>query len=660
MSKYTAMKTKKTPIDLKKIPYYFALSLLTVGASLILGFLSFSGMYALTPLLSTAFLTFGLSVAYEGEIYLQNLKGALNKLFKTDYLHKRLAKEYLAKHFPADTLDLNCPRFFQDYKAQLLLLNQLDHKELNKTEKERKKQSRSTIKEMEYWFAQQLFLKPGQSSDKQTPYALELQNWLDKNHQQKWHQLKEQRNRRYTIVKGFSALSALFMSLGSTYLMVEAFSVIPFFAALPFAFWPTIIIPMALIAGTAYGLLTFNTVTDLINNNTVVRWYNKLKADLKQGITPRSVFMAITATFLVTLAIALTVCTAGTWWTIATKARPLFPWMSRMPSFIMGIINPIITGASAILFNIQNTAESLEMVDESLRSKKNIFQKIKDSLVKSWNTTSSTENGFQIMNPFRILLKLTLTPLRIILFLGHLVSISLTSDRMPGVPQIVSALIAIISEGFEDAGYFIGRVENQEHHPENVGDYNVEHQHGFKETLEEHLVSDSEHHHSTDIPTWILKKIASPLYALAATWDHLFSKLNVNRTPMHEKRVLSFTQAWKKQQGAEERAALNHSSSTEKPSQAWQLEHTRFLIEKQTNQLASASLNKEPAQAKRAALAALKTKISTQEPHLWEQTLKEEISNPIYNKHRLFSLGKQTNTQNFVEALSIQVGVSSH
>lgn len=39
-------------------------------------------MYALIPALSLAFATFGLSVAYEGEIYLQNIKGAFKNYLK--------------------------------------------------------------------------------------------------------------------------------------------------------------------------------------------------------------------------------------------------------------------------------------------------------------------------------------------------------------------------------------------------------------------------------------------------------------------------------------------------------------------------------------------------------------------------------------------------
>ncbi|WP_305033551.1 hypothetical protein [Legionella sp. km772] len=649
------MKTKNIPVNLKKIPYYLVLSLLTTGASLILGFLSFSGMYALLPVLPLAFGTFFLSVAYEGEIYLQNIKGALTKLFKNNYLENYLAKEYLLTHFPDNTEQADCPQFFRDYKAQLLLLAQYEHKELNQESKQRRKQIARTLKDMEHWFAQQLFTKT--PDDKATPYALELQKWLAEHSQKEWQEKISQRGSRFNIVKGFSALAALFMGLGSTYLMVEAFSAIPFFATIPFTVWPLIILPLATVAGAAYGLLTYNAITDLINNNTVVKWYNKLKADLMQGLTPRNFFMAVTATFLATLAVALTVCTAGTWWTIATNARPLFDWMRKMPSFIMGVINPIITGASAIVFNIQNSAESLEMVDEALRSEKSVFQNVYDALAKGWQNLLDTENWLQMLNPFRLLLKLTITPLRILFFFGHLVSIALTSDRMPGVPQIVAALVAIISEGFEDAHYFIGGSSAEQCGHQNIPGH--VHQFELKKLLQERVESGSEHAHGVDIPTWFIQTISAPIYALAAAWDSLASKWNQsnNNEEAATKRTLSFAQAWSKQRGIPQEENVNPALST-RPSWAWQVEHTVTLIDKQSKKLAQASVNRELAQEKITSLDALKTKV-LQEPQLLGKTLRQEKKNAVYNKHRLFALEEQTSTQSFIEELPERVGTKN-
>ncbi|AWN72694.1 membrane protein [Legionella anisa] len=632
----------------KKIPRYIALGSLTVGASLILGFLSFGGMYALYPILPLAFAAFGLSVAYEGEVYLQNIKGAFKKIFKSNYLENHLAKEYLLEHFPKNTDSEECPQFFKDYEAQLNLLKDFNHKQLNKESRKRKKQIEKTLTDMEKWFALQLFAtkKKKQGEEEElSKYTKSLRDWLDAHGQKEWQERLEKRQSTFNFVKGFSLVAGLFMGLGSTYLIVEAFSVIPLMAAIPFAFWPILIVPMAVVAGAAYGMLTYNTITDLINNDTIKRWYTKLKNDLSQGITARNILMTLTAVFLVGLAIALTVCTAGTWWTVATSARPLFEWMKKIPSFVMGIINPIITGLSAISFNIQNSSESLEMVYEATDPKtnnENIFQRtykaIADGLTHVWDT----ENWLQMINPFRILLKLTVTPLRILLFFGHLVSVALTSDRMPGVPQIVAALVAIISEGFEDAHYFIGSSSKT------------------KTLLEERLGSEEEH--NEDIPSKLLKWIASPLYFLAAAWDCLASKKNA--VPSDEATVqpkrLTLKQAWNKQRSVPEEEDVALPEDAKRPSKGWNVEHAVSLIEKyERKHLDKVWFGDEIADDKKKALRQLKTKVreTTSNGSSVDEVLTDARNNAVYNRHRLFAMqdDEPTTTQEFIEALPERV-----
>ncbi|MGL5741936.1 MAG: hypothetical protein ACRCXC_05005 [Legionella sp.] len=640
-----AVNTKKFPFKPKKIPYYLLVTLLTLGASLILGFLSFGGMYALFPVLSLSFAAFGLSVAYEGEIYLQNIKGSFKKLFKSSYLENHLAKEYLLAHFPENTQDENCQQFFRDYEEHLKLLSAFKHKHLDKESKKRKKQIEKTLTDMEKWFALQLFATK-ESNNGQSDYTGALRIWLAEHEQDKWQKELNKRKTTFNFVKAFSVLSAAFMGLGSTYLIVEAFSVIPFFAAIPFAFWPLIIVPMAIIAGAAYGMLTYNAITDLINNDTINKWYTKIHDDLSQGLTPRNVFLATMAVLLTTVAVLLTFCTAGTWWTIATNARPLFEWMRRMPSFIMGVINPLFTGLSTIFFNIENIAESLEMVDEASRADTNIFQRTYESITEGCSHIRATENWWQILNPFRIILKLTVTPLRILLFLGHLVSIALTSDRVPGVPQILSLLIAIISEGFEDAHYFVGKAG----HPNKDGNEEI------KRLLEEHLGDEGGHELDTDIPTRILKVLTLPLYALAAAWDWLASNGNHHSEENPQRRVLTFAQAWNKQQGIpEEEEVLNAKPS----SKEWQIEHSISLIEKhERKHLNDVWGGSELADEKRKSLKQLKDKVRSVKDDSLPEILEQEKLNPVYNQHRLFALQKDevTTSQAFIDELPIRVG----
>ncbi|TAL59339.1 MAG: hypothetical protein EPN84_11395, partial [Legionella sp.] len=614
------MNTINKPIKLKKIPYYLILSLLTAGASLILGFLSFGGMYALYASVSLSFASLGLSVIYEGEIYLQNISNAYNKFFKKNYLENALAKEFLLEHFPNDTENQDCPQFFRDYLTQLRLLETFGHAELDEESLRRKAAIEKTLKDMEKWFALALFPQEA-TGNKPSAYAQELVAWLAKNNQKEWQARLNSRRQSTYWIGAFSAISAVFMALGTTYLIVEAFSVIPYIVAtIPFAFWPVIILPMSIIAGMAYGMLTYNAVTDFFNDNTVIKWYLKLKAELSQGLTTRNVILAVSAVFLGLLAVALTICTAGTWWTIATQSRPLFDWMSKIPSFVMGIINPIVNGFSAVIFILQNTGESLEMVDDLTQIKENPFTKIYQFFKEIFAHVQATENWGQILNPFRIILKLTIMPLRLLLFFGHLVSIAVTADRVPGVPEIVAAIIAIISEGFEDLHYFFSKghkehqhAEDEEHHCDEHGhghEHEHEHEHDHhhhhhhetpaQHLLEERLSGSHAHSHENDIPTRLLNYCAYILYLPAAAWDALFSQLNSSNSSEHsQRRALSFSEAFDKQRGIQKPQHITIEPNAESPSFAWQVEHTSSLIKKHKDKhLVGASVGKDLAEKK--------------------------------------------------------------
>lgn len=665
MSKYTTMNIKNIPKLFKKCFDPLIRYPLTIGSSLILGFLSFSGTYALLPLLPAvlapyilpfAFAAFFLSILYEGEIYSQNISSAKDKLTKRNHLKNTLAKEFLLNHFP-DINDEHCPQFFKDYLNEIKLYNLFGHKELNKASKQRKKRVEKTLRDMEKLFALHLFTPKHKQRSNESPYIQELQLWLEENGQKERQELLKDRKFTYKIILGFSGLAGLFMGFGSTYLIVEAFSVIPFFAAIPFTFWPVIIVPMAVVAGAAYAMLTYNAVTDLANNNTILEWYERLREDLSKGVTVRNLFMTFMAVVLFFLAAGLTICTAGTWWTIANEARPLFEWMKKIPPFVMGVINPIITGLSAVFFIFQNTAESLDLVDKALKSDyglQNIFQ----SVIHAVKQVYATENWLQLINPFRLIIKLTITPLRVLLFLGHLISIALTTDRVPGVPLIVAALIAIISEGFEDAHYFIGHEQEEEEHAHG------HHPHADIATLlENRLKPDSEHTHEMDLPTWILKTVAIPLYFLAAVWDSAASQFNSDKKPLEgedhhvQPRALSLLKAWHKQRGIKEKEDVKLPANV--LSKEWQVEHALSLINKhQKKHLQNVHFGQKIADAKWKELNHLKDKVraSLSEPEeSLTQILNQAREAPVYNQHRLFALDDKTGTQHFIEALPERV-----
>ncbi len=502
---------------IKKLLYRFTLSILAAGASLILGLLSFGGMYALWPALIPALISFVLSVSYEGEIYKQNLERAFDKLFTKNYFKHQLAREFLKAHFKDNDLTTEKVSAFRKRYEEALKANDT-----------------KTLDELEKLFSEQISAEEyDESSD--SPYAKALYEWLHAKQPGGKPSLHKQFQERYMKrraplfnIQLFSIITSIFMGFGTTYLLVEAFTIIPILSAIPFALWPIIIAPMSAVAGLAYGLLTYNAITNLMANDTILAWYRKLRNNLqKDPFSLKNIGMAITASLLFAMALTLTICTAGTWWTIAQEVPPLFGWMKRVPTFVMGVMHPIITGLSAVVFNFENSSETLTMIDELTDENNNdlSIKPLKEALSNTFNHLWQKENVLQWLNPFRLALVFVVLPLRYLLFIGHLISIGVTADRIPGLSKYFSAFLGSLSEGFEDVHYFFKHT----------------HSHDLDARLNERLSESQGHDHSEDLPSWIINKLALPFYLLSALWDSCFSSFNQpeNRVTMH--------QSWKRQ-----------------------------------------------------------------------------------------------------------------
>lgn len=505
----------------KKIAHHFSLALLTSGASVTLGFLSFGGMLALWPVLPLAFGAFVLSVAYEGEIYQQNITSALAKLVKPSYLQQRMANDYLLQH--SQVLKNDSPQFFKDYQAQCQRF----------TASGGHSDCRKALRDMEKWFARQLTSQGQNYTGTKNEYQQNLQDWLKKNKLDAFHKRLASQSEIVTLLKLASGLSAIFMGFGTTYLLVDAFSAIPLLAALTFPTLPLIIVPLSFIAGAAYGLLTYNAMSDFILNNRVTAAFEKIKTQWQSPKTRgRSILMGAVGIMLGALAFVLTFCTAGTWLTITKETRPIFSWMLKIPNMVMGIMNPLIMGVSALAFNLQNTAASLKDI-EKLADSKSFSQQFIDDCRQKWQLIQTHEHWTQRLNPFRIIISMTVEPLRWLLFLGHIGSIGLTANRVPGLSNRFSSFLGTVSEGFEDMHYFLhGDCHAGEKTREPLTVLAV---------MKARLSQGSGHNHDVDLPSRLLKWAFLPVYALAAFWDWKYSQRGETGSR------LSWSQAWKKQ-----------------------------------------------------------------------------------------------------------------
>lgn len=495
---------------LHKLPRFLITGTLTIGASLMLGLLSFGGMYAIWPLWPVAMIGFVLSSVYEGEIYIQNIRGAFNKLYSPyNQLQQKLAKQFLIRILSSyQENDSQLPAFCQDYIN--LLRRQRQLKQAHATQDQLNTIAKEII-DAEVWFGRQLFRKPG----KKTAYANEINQWINQRHAQEQNQfrqlLKKRQQARY-IAGGFSfILSSTFMAIGTLYLLNQTFAAIPLLATLPLSVTPFAIVPLAIFAGVAYGYLTYHTLTDMIEHNTFKKMADIFRAPWQNNLSKKErakkALLCLAVVGLVFLAVALTICTAGTWWTVAKQVHPLLPRMSNIFRAIFAGATAVINGLSSLAFNWQNTMESVEGLTHA-----NEAPHAHHHLRELWDNLRQRENLWQIFNPFRLFLLCTIYPLRCIFFLGHVLSIGVTGDRIPNVNMFLSIFLGVFSEMLEDWHYFFGH--DHHHHqvnPQPLTAHELLQQHGHEE---EH-----NHDHSLDLPTRIIKAVFSPVYVLARLWN---------------------------------------------------------------------------------------------------------------------------------------------
>ncbi len=449
---------------MKKSHKYMITAILTIGASLWLGLLSFSGMFVLIPSLGLSLSAFVLSVLYDGEIYQKNINNALNKLFNNDLIAEKIGEE--AKR------ELQACEFLEEYKRHA-------------TDPER-------LKKMHIWLGRLLLDK------KSSPLVK-----IEANHN--WEQRALELTSRNRALIGFSALAAVLMIFGTTYLLLEAISVVTFITIAP-AILPYIVLPIAVISGIAYGFLTYNSSSDFLLDTSLSEWWGKFKTQLSSNP-----FYVIGASLILLLNLALTLCTAGTWWTVINQQRSVWPWLQKISTRAMQWLTTAVIGVSTLGFNLRNTIETIKEMSPHEHSDTTCSSAHDEHPVEAVSIDPSP-----IFNPILLLLKITYTPVRVLMFVGHLISIGVTGDRMPGMSAIFSALLGIISEAFEDAHYFF----DIRHFFKNL-------RHTFGLNNDGHHEHTHEHHHGhehSDFPNQILQMILSPVVALAALWNWGFDR----------------------------------------------------------------------------------------------------------------------------------------
>lgn len=350
----------------------------------------------------------------------------------------------------------------------------------------------------------------------------------------KKHLAKHSFNSRMAFL--ISAFSGLIMGIGTTYLIMEAVAVIPWLMLIPLSLFPPVIAPLALIAGAAYGLLIYDSLTDMFLANPIRKFVDRIQALSSQEMTLKRGLILGLSIVLFAVTLFLTVCTAGTWLTVFHKTKPLFTWLSVIPNVLLNIIIPILIGISVLPFSLQSVANTLD----GLEANPNLDHAVNAINPRNWRLPSgrlpsswaeasewlsekmweqwvpnflgitkeefALETDMQRKNPYRVIYRMFFEPLRNFIFIGHLVSAGATSDQIEGVPVWVSFWLNFWFECAEDWDWIWGRA-----HVDDIDTVDL---------LKERAQNSDDHNHDNNVPIRLLKLIFEPILQRAAKWDN--------------------------------------------------------------------------------------------------------------------------------------------
>lgn len=519
--------------------------LLTLGVVLFIAALSFSGALAISSSLFFCFSAVVLSAGVEGLVYEKNIQHSLKKIFKKGYFEQAVLEselKQLLKNKNADDI-----AFLHDYKNQLACIKYFK----NKHKRHELKKAKKDLKKMQAYFKEyinnpkrkEVIYSSGLSQCITDTKRLEILNRIY------WVQLYTRLSWIINIAAGLaSALVGIGVVKSSLTVLL---SLLPF--VVPGLALSMTVYGLAILGALGYMFLIHNTLTDMIKNDTLRMWKNKI-VDLLHARNESRVkhVLRVSGVLLLTglivgFGIFTTLATAGTWWYAAKLGANAIPFIKVAATWMRNITVPIM-GITNLLFIINNSYDSVEDVS-------------KISLRKVWNHTVKTvtcyyeqENLLQFINPFRATLLLISLPFKFVMFVGHLVSMGMMGDKLGNIPEAVTAGVNAVSEGLTDTHYLLPESSGHHHH---------------------------HHHHHTDIPTFILNVLLSPLYLVSAVWDSAFSLFNLKQPQV------TFSQALKKlSDGLEEKPSSDHEEG-EKPSAsyAWELyqQYEKTMSDKKIN-----------------------------------------------------------------------------
>ncbi|MES2999016.1 MAG: hypothetical protein V4700_06860 [Pseudomonadota bacterium] len=256
-----------------------------------------------------------------------------------------------------------------------------------------------------------------------------------------------------------------------------------------------IVWPLAIFTAIAYGILIYNTITDLIINETLTQWWKNIKQEAAQSNDKQHLLK-----YLSLIA----------WKTLSKFFSKIIDWFKRKPKescfsyglrivlslavISFGIIAALTTGYTAftqlqkcvtlavcvitalplflgdLLFILKNSFDSIALLIGISFS--NLFNPIK-AWWKKLKAQLQTENYLQLaLHLVRLPLMFLLSVFKLSVFLYHIIFSSVASDRFFNFSFALTVFFAAGSELLTDICPLFGKAEGEEHDHDHGGIFN--------------------------------------------------------------------------------------------------------------------------------------------------------------------------------------------
>ena len=467
------MRLKKT-----KALRYVVATFLTMGTVLSVGFLSFSGLWIIYPYIIPAVLAFFLSGVIEGKVFGTSIfKGLARLKLLTPNAKKHLLFSELNKFLDIKSFKEKCEcDFLSDYSNQRKKYKALKN---NPSAKEEDiEEAKKRLEELKEYFYQQIKIQ--KVPNNQNPYisqALRKASSVELN----------SAKRSVWFLRFFWIISIL---VGVVSGFVTAFAVqeaitVGLALSLSVTALSAIVWPVALFAAIGATFLLYYAITDIVKNDAISKACSKtlelFKRKNGESISAyifRLLALSVVVAGITSLTIFATLASGGTCWIVMQKGIKLLA--PKLPIFVAycasAVLIPInfatdlIYGFSTTIQTIDNCKDIFTAIFKSIKHPIEAIKNFCFSIETKLDKLKENESWGQFFNPFRILAKLIISPLQSLVFIGHLISIGLTTDRFLNVPPPLVAGVCAASEGLQDLS-FLTTEDNHAHEDDDGHDH---------------------------------------------------------------------------------------------------------------------------------------------------------------------------------------------